>query len=377
MRVALVSAQPSSGSTGGAVLYTQRIAEILKSTVDVALVTRRQSAFWDAALNRRVRELRPDVVHVQHELMLYGSAAHAVAFPSWTRALASRTPAAVTVHGVLDAGDIDGTLYRDRVPRLTETFVPGVLRWIFASIARLPAVKIVHSESLADRLISYGAKEHDVVVSPIVSPAGARAGTTMPSRDVAREYLGLPKSVPVVLTWGFLNAYKSFDAVLDGFALFREKGREAVLLFNVAPHPRAHADRAHGDTMETLLRRGNDAPGVRAGGFIPAADLPYYMAAADVAVFAYSRHIAESGPVTDTAVSGTPVLVSSVFPNLPPAISFAPTPQGVCEALERFFADPRSVAEGSAQLAAERCDTRVVAPHVMAYERAISRFSRR
>ncbi len=361
MRIALVSGRRDGTLAGGATRYVARLADLLASDNEVTVRTPGQ-----------LRDTAPDVVHIQHELLLYGAAASAFSFPVWASAVAKRYPAAVTVHGVLDPFEIPQGLFQGRVPALAYPVVPSALRWIFRSIARLPAVKIVHGAALADRLVRYGARREEVVVAPMLSNLRARS---VP-RDAARSHLGIPPDAQVVLSWGFLNGYKGFECVLEGFERFAQKAPGALLLMNVAPHPKAAGSRIHDAEMTRLAERAKCVPGVRFGGFISDAELPYYICAADVGVFAYSLQIAESGPLTDTVRLGTPVLLSGAFLDTPRALSFPPTEQGVCDALSRFFARPRAVAEASALLASTRTDDKALAANCTAYERAIARFRR-
>ncbi|MHB8441980.1 MAG: glycosyltransferase family 4 protein [Candidatus Tyrphobacter sp.] len=384
----MISRLPREGvPSGGAARYTERLARMLAPLAEVTVVAdvgceNGQQAFgvrptWRApvlsahALKKTLRELKPDVVHVQHELTLYGSLPSTIAFPFWLRSIAHAYPTAVTVHGVLPAHAIDSALFAGRVPGLAAHGAPFALRSVFAGIAHAPAIKAAHGASLAGRLVEYGALPRDVAVVPIIASLDSAA----PTRAAARDRLGIPQDAKVVLAWGFLNVYKGFDRVLEGFALFREREPAAMLLLNVAPHPSRAEDRGQKREHAALERRAREMGGVRFSGFISDADLPAYVAAADVAIFAYTRYVAASGCITDTVALGTPVLVSSVFEDAPPALTFVPTPEGAAQRLTRFFASPQSTIVASTQLVAERSAAHVVRAHGALYERSLQRFA--
>ncbi|MGH7737334.1 MAG: glycosyltransferase [Candidatus Tyrphobacter sp.] len=381
----MISAWPREGEpNGGACRYTKGLAHVLSSIAEVIVLadaseTRDggvivRSAWRPPVLSARtfraaLSSLAPDVVHVQHELALYGSALSTLAFPFWLRAIARRFPTVVTVHGVVSPQSMKGDLFRGRTLPVVGYGAAAAMRVVFREIARAPALKIVHGAALADALIRYGAPAGDVAVSPIIATFKARA----PSQKAARRRLGIARDAKVVLTWGFLNTYKGFDCVIDGFSLFAQSEPNAVLLFAVAPHPSLHRNGAHARELLALRGRARGMGGLATAGFISDDELATYISAADVGVFAYTREIAASGAVADTVANGTPVLLSSVFRDAPAELTFASRPHDLARRLAEFFAAPQGVIRASAGLVAKRNDERAREAHRAIYARAVAR----
>jgi glycosyltransferase involved in cell wall biosynthesis len=328
-----------------------------------------------SALDRALTELEPDLVHVQHELFLYGSVPSAVAFPSWLDSIAKKRPTVVTVHGVVSGDQMNRVLLQGRVPRPLVPLAQSVVRAIFRGIARSAAFKVVHGPALAARLVEYGASERDVAIAPFTAPSLSAISTgNVASREEARAHLGISVDAKVVLSWGFLNTYKGFDILLAGFQKFRSRHPEAVLLFSAGMHPKLSSNARYLRDHAALAERAGRSEGVRHVGCISSREIVDYAAAADVAVFAYTHYVAASGPAMDSAVLGVPVLLSSAFEDAPAALTFAPDPEAVARKLEDFFASPGAYAQETARLVLDASEERIRRSHEEIYGKVVDRF---
>ncbi|HEY9085182.1 MAG TPA: glycosyltransferase [Candidatus Tyrphobacter sp.] len=392
LRVAMISTWPGSDSStsGGVAGYTRGLADMLAPNSEVTVLADTGASAngsacavvptWNpgmltaSMLHRALRELDPDVVHVQHELFLYGSVPSAVAFPSWLHSIARLRPTVVTVHGVVSGDQMDRVLLRGRVPRPLTPLAQSIVRAIFRGIARSPAMKVVHGPALATRLIEYGAQESDIAIAPIAAPSLSGIPGRNASREEARTHLGIPADARVVLSWGFLNTYKGFDELLSGFEKFRARHPDAMLILGAGVHPKLRSDARYLHEHAALVQRARRSDGVRYVGFIPVSQLSDYVIAADVAVFAYTHYVAASGPAADSAALGAPVLLSSAFEDAPPILTFTPHPDEIARKLEDFFASPKVFADETARLTSDASKERIRRSHEAIYARAIDRF---
>lgn len=399
-RVGHVSALPgdhASGPIGGVGAYTGSLLGILAAgAFDHTLVANRDAGRSEIAalpenvcvlptwrfgdplafhrIARALEGVRPAIVHVQHELFLYGSSARALLFPPFLHAMARRRPTVVTVHGVTTSREIDESLLAGRRSPLPLGLVRPIIVGIFRSLARSNAELVVHSETLRARLIALGAaatKVH-VIAHPLFTARAAAVPTI--DRRTARARLGIPQDAEVVLTWGYWNGYKGLEVLAAGFADFAATRPNALLVLGTGPHPQHRNDQAYLHAYRTAAAALEGA-GRRHVGFIADETLPDYLAAADVCVFAYTKHLAASGPATFALSAGKPILLSTVFPGVPATLTFTPEPNAVARALARFFDDPASHARAALALRENASDDRVRTAYDDLYARVLAKTS--
>ncbi len=319
-------------------------------------------------VTRAVDAQSADVVHLQQELFLYGPGPIALLFPPLLSRLRRRHRVVVTVHGVTTDREIDAGLMQGRRSPVPLPMLRAVVVGIFRAIARSGADLVVHGDVLKERLIELGARPERVSV--IAHPLFTHAPPGPPqSREEARRALGLEPDRKIALTWGYWNGYKGLNELARGFARFASEAPDALLLLGTGPHPQLRGDRAYMASYAAEMTALASNAGVRHVGFIDDAALPGYVRAADVCIFAYTKYLAASGPATFALTLDAPALFSSVFPDVPAAISFAPTPDGVAFALRRFFDDPGGALAATAQLRERASSRRLLAQYLELYRR--------
>ena len=216
---------------------------------------------------RRVRALRPDVVHVQW-------------FPlprldrRWLRGLARDVPTVFTAHDVL--------------PRRSAAQVDTWLE-IFRTVARV----VVHSGSARDRLAGLGVEPERIAVidHPVFDDPGGPApaapnGTTL-------------------LFFGLIREYKGLDVLLRALPEIARRVPEARLV--VAGDPIDPAEPLQALAGELGVAERIDWQ-LR---FVPREEIATLMATATVAVLPY-RRIDASGVLADALGHGRPAVVSDL-----------------------------------------------------------------
>jgi beta-1,4-mannosyltransferase len=150
---------------------------------------------------------------------------------------------------------------------------------VYRLVVRWSAAIITHSRAARELLEArYGALPDCQII-----PIGNYIGLYGPVRDRAasRTALGLPADGPVLLNLGALRPYKNIEGLIDAFAALPEPTRGTLLIAGVVKSP-AYA--------EQLRRRAATVPGVRLHTeFIADAQLPSYLAAADLVVLPYRK----------------------------------------------------------------------------------------
>jgi glycosyltransferase involved in cell wall biosynthesis len=318
----------------------------------------RRGASGLLAAARAARGTGAGVVHVQHEVFLYGGPASLPALPPALGALRRRGGrCVVTMHHVVEPRSVDAgftRLHRVRAPapaaRLGLAAVQGAIR-------RLADAVVVHEPAFAR-----------VVPEAVVVPHGVGTAVTS-DRAAARAAHGLDDRL-TVLCFGYLAPYKGLEHVLEAAALVRDDVRVVVA---GGEHPRlAEA----GDDYAARLRRLHGAHATFTG-HVPDADVDAWFAAADAALFPYPRPFATSGPLALALANSTPVLLSPPLAACVGAPAETVVPLGaeaMASSLRALAADPSRldrVRAAGRQLAAGRDWPAVAERHLELYREVI------
>lgn len=244
---------PEVEGRGKAHLYRARLAEAPRAA---------------AALARAVAALRPDVVHLQTEVVPRLD-------PAVIKVMGRRAPVVLTAHDPVPHKE--GPMALARQAR----------RW-----------------RSADGVIIHGDEPRSLVQSaaprtPVhVVPVDLRLGSAPIDRALARHRLGLGEE-PMALMLGFMRPYKGLDVVAEAWsavAAVRPGARLAVV------------GEDYGCASELGRIRGLPATIVREG-FVAEADVDAWAAAATVVLLPY-RHGAHSGILHRAVEMGTPVVAA-------------------------------------------------------------------
>jgi glycosyltransferase involved in cell wall biosynthesis len=261
------------------------------------------------AAARAARDTGAPVVHLQHELFLYGGPS---SVPGLVAALAGPrrggVAQVVTMHQVVESSAVDRAftqLHRVRAPALAAR---AGLAAVQQAIRRLSSRVIVHEPSFA-RLV-----ENAVVV-----PHGVEAAAAS-DQLAASSALGLDGRL-TALCFGFLAPYKGLESALDAGELATDV---VALVIAGGEHPRLAAS-GDGYAEQLRARYGGTA---RFTGRVPEEQVGTWFAAADVALFPYPQPFSSSGSLALALAHGTPFLVS---PQLAETIG---APSGVTMPLE-------------------------------------------
>lgn len=300
----------------------------------------------------------PDVVHVEHEVFLYGGPGSVPALPWALRRLGRLgLGPVVTLHQVVRPATVDAgftRMHRVRVPpRLARAALAGVQE----SVRRASAAVVVHEAPFAD-----------IVRGSRVIPLGVDRLPTVDPAD-ARRRLGVGQASLVVLCFGFIAPYKGIEVVADAARL---AGPDVQLVVAGGPHPRLDGrDPYAGD----LARRyGSDA---RFTGFVPDDEVGLWFSAADLVVVPHPRPFSSSGPLALAMAYGRPVLLSPAMAacvGAPAELTLAATAEPLAARLRQLAGDAGArerVARGSAALAEGRTWGAVAGAHLALYGEVI------
>ena len=278
-------------------------ASISESQDDVHRYWQRGRA-WQNEILKGIDELKPDIVHVQHEEALLHQDKR---FPWLLEEIRKRGIASVvTLHSV----------YKGPLAP------PG--RWapkrFHRALGNASQALIVHQEAgCADVLREHGVPANQVAVIP----HGTQSLVT-PSRADARQALGLDSSAAIVLFFGVIHPKKNLHVLLKAFEDVALAIPGAKLLVAGKPRQRNILDKSYTLWLESHLMRN----GKRQGwldyrrGFVPDEVLPAYLAAADIVAFPHKQRYGSASGVLHLALSAGRAVVCSRGPKFTEAIDY-------------------------------------------------------
>ncbi|HEY3737797.1 MAG TPA: glycosyltransferase [Jatrophihabitans sp.] len=302
-------------------------------------------------------ELDVSVVHLQHELFLYGGAGTLAGL--FTGLARSRhRPTVVTMHQVVRPGTVTEEftrMHRVGVPPQVARFG---LRTLQHSLPRLADATIVHEHAFAQSVPGARVIPHGVADPCSVQPA---------EQSAARARLGLSGERLIALCFGFLAPYKGLETALDA-AVLTSDDIEVVVAGGV--HPRL-AERSDDYAFRLQQRYGDVA---RFTGYVPDELVSDWFRACDVVLLPYPAPHAASGPLALALAHHRPVLLSppmAAASSAPLELSCPGGAVGFASRLRELRNDPMALDElaaATAQLADDRTWSAVAQAHQEIYE---------
>jgi glycosyltransferase involved in cell wall biosynthesis len=299
--------------------------------------------------------LRPRVIHLQHEMFLFGGVTSMATFPFAASLMRSFEGAAVTtVHQVVDVDHMGPEMMRMHRFRGPVTAARTAMR-VYQGVFGSTGVTIVHEPGF-ERHISGG----------VVIPHGVENGAT-PTRAQGRQQLGMmDEKRLVVLCFGFVAPYKGLEAALAVAADIPEM----LLVVAGGDHPR------HGSAYTaTLKRRWGDT--AHFTGWVPEEDIGAWYSASDLALFCYPAPHSSSGAVAMALAHRTPFLASEALARcmgLPREVGVSLDHEPLAARLRGLAADRDALTglgDAAGRISSGRTWPHVARRHLRLYEEAI------
>lgn len=252
-------------------------------------------------------ELRPDLIHVQHEFGLFGSKLPPFyRFPEWVQEVRRKLPnckVVATAHTVLS--NQSEYPWRGRGIQIP-------VRWLLNRIA-LTTLRRLWTRGTWGGLD--GVIVHSELQKLIVEASGCRSVKVIPhyvpqiqamKKEMDRK-LDTPKSrVPAILVFGYFSPEKGQDIVIRAFAQLKSSA-QLILAGGV----RREADRKYFKSCLQLLRELGVCEKVQVTGFVPADQISEYYQQATLVVAPF-RETSGSGSLVQALARGASTLASDL-----------------------------------------------------------------
>jgi glycosyltransferase involved in cell wall biosynthesis len=259
--------------------------------------------------------LRPNVVHVNHEYMMYGRPFYGTFMPLLLLLLKiARRPTVLTLHSVVPHESVwNGFFRRYGSHRLAPLKTLFFLAWTKLTL-RLSSHVIVHSQASKNILsVEYGYPARDIsVIGHGIEPS------IVMNRNAAKEFLGLGGR-KVLLNFGYIHQKKGIEHVIRAMGEVSRAHPDALLVVAGGPHV-SHAARPNEfkDYVEKLATAVQETHAennvLLKTGYIPDDLLPIYFSSADVVTLPYVEQFGTSGVLARAMASGKAVVATRVNP---------------------------------------------------------------
>ena len=274
----------------------------------------RNSFLYPFQIFRTLVREKPDVIHIQHEYLLFGRPQVSGVFPAFLLLLQLlRKPIIITMHSVIPRTSLSTGFFtryglEGRFASLEKsaTFIVTMLLGVFASRV------VVHLKSAKKTLIEYYKFAPEKIA---VIPHGIDNFEADLKQSDAKKKLNL-RGKRIVLFFGFIRQSKGIEHLLEAMPTIASQYPDVALMIVGGYHP--YLTDGNTDYLGQLkaLVHGMklDDKVVFVNGFVPQEELPIYFIASDVAVFPYVEAdvLGTSGALWSIAGYGKPVIVSSV-----------------------------------------------------------------
>lgn len=359
MKVGLVSKYPPPESKhirdGSVASYTKNLVVSLLNNCKVVVFAERMSytnndyhegtlvyrcwnkgATYPFQVFKMLLNKEVDVVHVQHEIFLYGELGSAILFPLLLFLIRLlRKPVVVTLHGVIPLSKIDGRFLRENWIGWSPLIMRGGLILLVRMIAFLSTLVIVHEDQFKEVLVS----EYRGPVSKVwVIHHGIEERNNVVEKDQAKQILGL-EGKNVILFFGYITGYKNIELLIESANFL--KMPDWVIVIAGGSHPRLSGNPSYRRYLSDLRKKALATFGDRIlfRGFIAEEEVPLCFSATDLVVFPYRINISSSGPMCFAISYKTPFLISSSFKQIVrmDELIFDADPQELASKIETFF----------------------------------------
>jgi glycosyltransferase involved in cell wall biosynthesis len=300
----------TSGLECGITRYTKElISEISKKHIKVDCVPLNPGIFRFNILRDIIR-LKPDIVHIQHEIVMFDKFFGVTSFFIYLYAFLTRRKTVTTFHTVKSLENFENEIadkYRSpiRIP-----FAKLFIKFSFKMVSLFSAQIIVLTETAKNVL-----KNEYKIKNVVYIPHGFFDPCEVDNEALSkfREVLGLKSNDEMLLLFGYPFENKGYEYVIKSLPLVLKRHPEAKLVITGGI---AHADPEQCITyiseLKEMARRLMVELSIIFTDYIPDEDVPYLIMSADVGIFPFKSRQSASGALSTVYPYKKPIIVSDI-----------------------------------------------------------------
>jgi glycosyltransferase involved in cell wall biosynthesis len=287
---------------------------------------------------KAINDIKPDVVHIQQELSVFGSVITAYLL-QWLILLLKRTcPVVITLHGVVSLKAVNSEFVKSNNANYP-VWVTKLAFYVIYKPLTVWAKKVIVHEDYFKTILE---QDYGVPASKITVVYHGVENIQPIEQIPARQVLDIAPDRRVVLFMGYATGYKGIEILLEGFAKYAQIDPKAYLLIGAGKHPKLHDNHQYLVYYQQLRASAANLiveDKFRWVGFIAEDQIVTYYSASDVSVYPYTVAMSSSGPMAMAMACARPFLVSSAFSVVfdDRDIVFDRSPDGLAAKLADFF----------------------------------------
>ena len=244
---------------------------------------------------------RPNLVHFQHEINMYGGSISSIFFPLLVFFTNIFSKTIVTIHGVPTLSDINNrfiSFFRGNSILIKPWMLKIYFQYLFKSIAFSSTVIIVHTNLLKQNLSnSYGINQKKIQV--------INHGVSIQKKvkkNTKKKYL---------LYFGYLSKRKGLDKLIDGFYKYLKRNKDNNLKLVLSGGVIEGQEFAYKEILNYLKKYGIEDK-VNCTGFVSAKEIKVLFSDAYAVVIPAEISISASGPLAQAYGYSKCILASDI-----------------------------------------------------------------
>ena len=300
----------TSGLECGITRYTKELtSEIIKTHIKVDCVPLNPGIFRFNILRDIIR-LKPDIVHIQHEIVMFDKFFGVTSFFIYMYAFLTMRKAVTTFHTVKSLENFENEIADKYCSPILIPFAKLFIKFSFKMISLFSAQIIVLTETAKNVL-----KNEYKIKNVVYIPHGFFNidGIDNDVLSKFREALGLKSTDKMLLLFGYPFENKGYEYVINSLPLVLKRHPEAKLVITGGI---AHADPdqclSYTSMLKALAKRLMVDYAIIFTDYIPDEDVPYLISSADVAIFPFKARQSASGAFSTVYPYKIPVIVANI-----------------------------------------------------------------
>jgi glycosyltransferase involved in cell wall biosynthesis len=259
--------------------------------------------FWQAIKSR------PKIVHLQHEINMYGGKFSAFLFPLLLLLLKLFSKKiVVTVHAVVPKDEVTADFLQTfNFPqgKIWQWAVLQFFNFLYRSIILFSAAIIVHSQYLKDILVKdYGGKKTKIFVNPIGVPARDNKNYLLKSPWVKKL-----AGKKIILYFGYILKRKGLEYLISAFEKFYPKHEDYIL---VLAGGQLDYQKDYAQKLKSQVKKDGFSEKIIFTGFISQQEMIGLYQRCQFVVLPYTYSISSSLPLSFAMQYQKPVIATNI-----------------------------------------------------------------
>lgn len=286
----------------------------MNGQVKIKRVWTHDSFLYPFEIFRAILSEKPDIVHIQHEFLLFGTPQVSGLFSFLLLLLyLFRKHIIITIHSVIPRSHLTASFFnRYGLGKRLGVLAKFYMYFMTLSMGFLASKVIVHLKSAKETLVKdYKYRPNDIAVIP--------HGVDVYELNIdpydAKKKLNL-NGKRTLLFFGFIEPKKGIEHLIEAMPIVESRYSDVVLMIIGNYHPRLTPNGIdYLKQLKTIVHElGIDDNVIFVSKFIPNEEIPLYLAATDIAVFPYIETdiLGASGALSSIASFKKPIIATRI-----------------------------------------------------------------